>query len=315
MILTVTLNAALDRTLTVPSFASGHRHRATDAIALPGGKGVNVARALKCLGEPVIATGLAGGRTGTTIIEELTAEGILNDFVRIREESRASTAVVDPMSGEQTEINEVGPRIGRGRDRGAVRQAPVPVEGRGPGRAGGLAAARRPRGRLRDDAPRAQRRRHPGRARRVRRQPAGRAGRRAGHHQPQPPRGRGDRRVRVPGRRRPRERRGGACPDGRGDRPHPRRGRLRRAVRRGQGRRGPSARGSTRSPTSSRASDRAMRSSPASSPPGSRTRRPSRRSGGPWPAARRTPCGSAPASFDPDDVEAFARRVEIVEIA
>jgi 1-phosphofructokinase/tagatose 6-phosphate kinase len=111
VILTVTLNAALDRTLTVPSFAAGHRHRATEAIALPGGKGVNVARALKNLGEPVIATGLAGGRTGTTIIEELTAEGILNDFVRIREESRASTAVVDPMSGQQTEINEVGPAI------------------------------------------------------------------------------------------------------------------------------------------------------------------------------------------------------------
>jgi 1-phosphofructokinase family hexose kinase len=112
VILTVTLNAALDRTLTVPSFSSGHRHRATDAIALPGGKGVNVARALRCLGEPVIATGLAGGRTGTTIIEELTAEGILNDFVRIREESRASTAVIDPMSGEQTEINEIGPAVG-----------------------------------------------------------------------------------------------------------------------------------------------------------------------------------------------------------
>ena len=112
MILTVTLNAALDRTLTVPSFAAANRHRATDAIALPGGKGVNIARALKRLGEPVIATGLAGGRTGTTIIEELTAEGILNDFVRIREESRASTAVVDPMSGEQTEINEIGPSIG-----------------------------------------------------------------------------------------------------------------------------------------------------------------------------------------------------------
>ncbi len=111
MILTVTVNAALDRTVTVPSFAAGHRHRATEAIALPGGKGVNIARALKSLGEPVIATGFAGGRTGTTIIEELTAEGILNDFVRIREESRVSTAVVDPMSGNQTEINEMGPAI------------------------------------------------------------------------------------------------------------------------------------------------------------------------------------------------------------
>ncbi len=112
MILTVTLNASLDRTLTVPSFEAGHRHRVTDAIALPGGKGVNVARALRTLGEPVIATGLAGGRTGTTIIEEMTAEGILNDFVRIREESRASTAVVDPMGNQQTEINEIGPSVG-----------------------------------------------------------------------------------------------------------------------------------------------------------------------------------------------------------
>jgi 1-phosphofructokinase/tagatose 6-phosphate kinase len=110
MIVTVTLNAALDRTLTVPNFQSGTRNRASDAMALPGGKGVNVARALKRLGEPVIATGLAGGRTGTSIIEGLTAEGILNDFVRIRGESRTSTAVVDP-NGRQTEIIEYGPHV------------------------------------------------------------------------------------------------------------------------------------------------------------------------------------------------------------
>ncbi len=111
MILTVTVNAALDRTLTVPNFASGHRHRATQAIALPGGKGVNIARALKRLGVPVITTGFAGGRTGTLIVEQLTEEGILNDFVRVREESRVSTAVIDPMVGSQTEVNEVGPSI------------------------------------------------------------------------------------------------------------------------------------------------------------------------------------------------------------
>ena len=70
-----------------------------------------MARALKALGQPVIATGVAGGPTGTRIIEHLTEEGILNDFVRIREESRTSTAVVDPTSGEQTEINERGPHV------------------------------------------------------------------------------------------------------------------------------------------------------------------------------------------------------------
>src|ERR671923_702219 len=111
MIITVTLNAAIDKTLAVPSFRLGQRHRAVEQTAMAGGKGVNVARALKALGQPVIATGVAGGPTGTRIIEHLTEEGILNDFVRIREESRTSTAVVDPTSGEQTEINEYGPHV------------------------------------------------------------------------------------------------------------------------------------------------------------------------------------------------------------
>jgi 1-phosphofructokinase family hexose kinase len=111
MIITVTLNAAIDKTLAVPNFRLGRRHRAVEQTAMAGGKGVNVARALRALGQPVIATGVAGGPTGTRIVEHLTDEGILNDFVRIREESRTSTAVVDPTSGDQTEINEHGPHV------------------------------------------------------------------------------------------------------------------------------------------------------------------------------------------------------------
>jgi 1-phosphofructokinase/tagatose 6-phosphate kinase len=111
MIITVTLNAALDRTLTVPNFQLGHRHRASAALTLAGGKGINVARALKALDVPVVATGLAGGRTGTRIVEELTTEAILNDFVRIAEESRTSTMVVDPTGGTSTEIYEWGPQV------------------------------------------------------------------------------------------------------------------------------------------------------------------------------------------------------------
>jgi 1-phosphofructokinase/tagatose 6-phosphate kinase len=111
MIITVTLNAALDRTLTVPNFLLGQRHRASQGLTLAGGKGINVARALKRLDVPVVATGLAGGRTGTRIVEELTAEAILNDFVRIADESRTSTAVVDPTSATYTEINEWGPHV------------------------------------------------------------------------------------------------------------------------------------------------------------------------------------------------------------
>ncbi|HEX3289839.1 MAG TPA: 1-phosphofructokinase family hexose kinase [Gaiella sp.] len=114
MIITVTLNAALDRSLTVPTLQLGLRHRASDVLTLAGGKGINVARALKRLDVPVVATGLAGGRTGTRIVEELTGEAILNDFVRIRDESRTSTLVVDPTSGRQTEINEWGPKVSDG---------------------------------------------------------------------------------------------------------------------------------------------------------------------------------------------------------
>jgi fructose-1-phosphate kinase PfkB-like protein len=113
VIVTVTMNAALDRTLTVPNLKLGQRHRASAGLTLAGGKGINVARALKALDVPVVATGLAGGRTGTRLVEELTGESILNDFVRIEGESRTSTMVVDPTGGSSTEIYEWGPQVSR----------------------------------------------------------------------------------------------------------------------------------------------------------------------------------------------------------
>ncbi len=111
MIITVTLNAAIDKSLAVPNFRLGRRHRTVDQRTMAGGKGVNIARTLKALGQPVIATGFAGGATGTHLVEQLTEESILNDFVRIREESRTNTSVLDPTTGEQTEINERGPSV------------------------------------------------------------------------------------------------------------------------------------------------------------------------------------------------------------
>jgi 1-phosphofructokinase family hexose kinase len=111
VILTVTLNAAIDRTVAVPNFRLGQRHRAVEARTFAGGKGVNVARALRLLGRPVIATGLVGGATGTRIAEQLAEESILSDFTSIEGESRTNLAVVDPTSGEQTEINERGPDV------------------------------------------------------------------------------------------------------------------------------------------------------------------------------------------------------------
>ena len=111
MIITVTLNAAIDKSLSVPSFWLGRRHLTVDRRALAGGKGVNIARMLKTMGQPVIATGFQGGPTGTQIVAQLGEESILHDFVRIREESRTNTSVLDPTTGEQTEINEQGPTV------------------------------------------------------------------------------------------------------------------------------------------------------------------------------------------------------------
>jgi 1-phosphofructokinase family hexose kinase len=111
MIITVTLNAAIDKSLSVPNFRLGRRHRTVDQHTMAGGKGVNIARTLKTLGQPVVATGFAGGPTGTQIVELLNEESILSDFVRIREESRTNTSVLDPTNGTQTEINQRGPAI------------------------------------------------------------------------------------------------------------------------------------------------------------------------------------------------------------
>ncbi len=156
MIVTVTLNAAFARTITVPNFQRGQRHRASAGLPLAGGKGINVARALKALGVPVVATGLAGGQAGLRIVERLTGEAILNDFVRIEGESRTTTAVVDPTDNSYTEINEWGPADEARGARALPRQAPLPLPGREPRHLRRLAPAGRRRRLLRRDDPRAR---------------------------------------------------------------------------------------------------------------------------------------------------------------
>lgn len=111
MILTVTLNAAVARTLVVPNLTPGHRHRTQESVTLAGGKGINVARGLRALGTPVMATGFAGGRNGDAIRDGLAEAAIPFDLIEIRGSSRTSTAIVDPTGGAQTEINEYGPEI------------------------------------------------------------------------------------------------------------------------------------------------------------------------------------------------------------
>jgi len=96
---------------------------------LAGGKGINIARALKLLGVPVVATGLVGGRTGLRIVEELTGEAILNDFVRIDDESRTSTGGRRPDRTDLYGDQRVGARGRAGGARDVARQAHLPGAG------------------------------------------------------------------------------------------------------------------------------------------------------------------------------------------
>ena len=108
---TITLNPGLDRTLTVPSLYENAVLRATKTRVDLGGKGFNVSRALKALGEESIALGLVGGNTGQMLTKGLNDLGIATDFVEIAGETRTNTVIEEPHSGRYIKVNEAGPTV------------------------------------------------------------------------------------------------------------------------------------------------------------------------------------------------------------
>ncbi|MBU1878369.1 MAG: 1-phosphofructokinase, partial [Chloroflexi bacterium] len=112
MILTICVNAAVDKTLIIEDFQAGTERRVRDvALVVPGGKGVNVARTIHTLGEPVRLLGFAGGAAGAFIRQGLAQEDIPADLVTVPGESRTCLAIMDPAHGTETIINEVGPTV------------------------------------------------------------------------------------------------------------------------------------------------------------------------------------------------------------
>ena len=111
MILTVTLNAALDVTYHVPALVPGATHRTGPATERAGGKGVNVARALHALGHDVLVTGFAGGDTGRAIRADLAAAGIREAFAEPSVPARRTVTVVSEEDGLATGFYEPGPRL------------------------------------------------------------------------------------------------------------------------------------------------------------------------------------------------------------
>ena len=106
-VICVTPNAALDRTLMVPDFEVGRISRISNALAVPGGKGLNVLRALKILGGRGLAMGLLGGHTGRMVAAMVAEEGYDAEWTNFDGESRTCT-IIARADGRSTVINESG---------------------------------------------------------------------------------------------------------------------------------------------------------------------------------------------------------------
>lgn len=110
MIITVTLNPAVDKTADLTHFEHGGLNRLTNVINDAGGKGINVSKTIKALGGETIATGFLGGSAGILIEHALTDLGISHDFIKVEGNTRTNLKVVE-QNGFVTELNEPGPEI------------------------------------------------------------------------------------------------------------------------------------------------------------------------------------------------------------
>lgn len=110
MIVTVTMNPAIDKTVEIGRLQHGGLNRIQKVEYDAGGKGINVSKTIHELGGHSIATGFLGGNNGRTIENVLTEKGITCDFLWVQGETRTNTKVFEE-SGELTELNEPGPQI------------------------------------------------------------------------------------------------------------------------------------------------------------------------------------------------------------
>lgn len=110
MIITVTMNPAIDKTVEVDKLQPGGLNRIQKMEFDAGGKGINVSKTIHALGGETTAVGFLGGNAGTLIENVLKEKGIQTDFIRVEGETRTNTKVFEK-SGNVTELNEPGPFI------------------------------------------------------------------------------------------------------------------------------------------------------------------------------------------------------------
>ncbi len=112
MILCITPNPAIDLTMNVNGFSVGTIHRVTESFAAAGGKGINVARAIRIFKGDAPCAGFLAGHTGDYLEQLAEAEGIHGVWTRVRGETRTCVIVADPAQGDATVINGLGPPVG-----------------------------------------------------------------------------------------------------------------------------------------------------------------------------------------------------------
>lgn len=110
MIVTVTMNPAIDKTVEIDRLQPGGLNRIQKVEYNAGGKGINVSKTIHELGGESIATGFIGSNAGKTIETVLNERGIRNDFIWVEGETRTNTKVFET-NGAVTELNEPGPAI------------------------------------------------------------------------------------------------------------------------------------------------------------------------------------------------------------
>lgn len=107
-IITVTLNPAIDRTVTISNFTAGEVNRVETVRSNPGGKGVNVAASLADAGHRVAVTGYLGRENAASFDQLFEAKKIADHFIRIPGPTRVGIKVVDPVLNQTTDINFPG---------------------------------------------------------------------------------------------------------------------------------------------------------------------------------------------------------------
>jgi 1-phosphofructokinase family hexose kinase len=113
MIVTVTTNPMLDKTIYLDDFSTGKIWRSNKVENVAGGKGINVSFQLKHLGIESIATGFLGGETGKHIKRLVDLQGVKNDFTLIKDSTRIGFTVLNEQNLEQTSVFEPGHKVTR----------------------------------------------------------------------------------------------------------------------------------------------------------------------------------------------------------